>query len=306
MNFFNVAFSLYNFLSDQSFFFFHSPLPHYRSFSCKTRTRIALLDLVTESVIHFFVLLQMISFICSTTFLFFVVNDVANGIWHQVISNLCIYQLYTVVDFILIVLLLHYILCKVYLIYKTVFLATYSWSLHMKEVSKEATWKMKLAKLNRKNIFRSSQITFIWSFFMREHSLLLVDLIHFNKHFASTLIFWHYTPIIISTIYCLCLLYFMPLFWTARLLIFVLFLTLFSTFALLYCLPMAVQTLYSSDSEIYEAQMSCRSHCSSTYILFKLKLMAYYEVLRTDIKFTFTFGNHSKVDSLWLMQVCFE
>lgn len=225
---------------------------------------------------------------------------------YQVVNNLHFYQLYIVVDGILVVIVIHYNISKVALTYKTVLLVSFSWFLHIGQVSKEVFWSMKSAfLLSRKSISgttESSRITFIWSVFMREHSLLLIDLINFNKHFDSTLIFWHYTPVIISTIYCFCLLYFMPLFWTAKLLIFLLFIALFASFAWLLFLPIVVRALYSLDGVIYRAQISCTS-VGGAFLLTKLKLMAYYEVLRTENKFTFTFGNHSKVDNFWLWQV---
>ncbi len=83
----------------------------------------------------------------------------------------------------------------------------------------------------------SSALGTIWaSTFMRKHCRLLVDLVLFNRHFASLLIFWFFLPVIVLSVYILCVLYFLsvPLLLKAYLSgIYLLMLLLISILALL-------------------------------------------------------------------------
>ncbi|KAH9408035.1 hypothetical protein TYRP_011688 [Tyrophagus putrescentiae] len=126
------------------------------------------------------------------------------------------------------------------------------------------------------------------SVFIREHAQLLVDLVIFNRHFASPLIFWHFVPALYCSVFLLCLLYFFPLELPARLVMTILYFLLFVSFILLSGLSAIVKTLYGDGVDRQ---------------LFKLKLMAYYEVLRTRKKVAFTFGSHAKLESKWLWEM---
>ncbi len=80
----------------------------------------------------------------------------------------------------------------------------------------------------------SAAIGTIWvNVFMREHCRLLVDLVHLNRHLVSPLLFWFYSPVLVSSVYILCLLYFMPLAILLKLYFSCLFIACLITFALL-------------------------------------------------------------------------
>ncbi len=64
--------------------------------------------------------------------------------------------------------------------------------------------------------------------------------------------------------------------------------------------------LYHAHCHLFSAQMKCRTgekNGSAAFLRTKLKLMSYYEVLRTKKRVTFTFGSHAKVDNQWLSEV---
>ena len=160
----------------------------------------------------------------------------------------------------------------------------------------------------------SAAISTIWvSVFMREHCRLLVDLVHLNRHLVSPLLFWFYSPVLVSSVYILCLLYFMPVATLLKLYLLAVFIFVPITFALLFFLSVVVQTLYDhqADSGLFRGQMLCRGSSAdlgggngnSTFLRTKLKLMSYYEVLRTEKKVTFSFGSYAKVDHRWLFEV---
>ena len=163
----------------------------------------------------------------------------------------------------------------------------------------------------------SAAIGTIWiTVFMREHCRLLVDLVHLNRHLVSPLLFWFYSPVLVSSVYILCLLYFMPLAILLKLSLLSVFIVSLITFALLAFLSLVVRTLYDSqaDSQLFRAQMLCRGSSAdggggngfenrNLFLRTKLKLMSYYEVLRTEKKVAFTFGSHSKVTNRWLWEV---
>ncbi len=151
---------------------------------------------------------------------------------------------------------------------------------------------------------------------MREHCLLLVDLVHLNRHLVSPLLLWFYSPVLVAKVYLLCLLYFMPVAILLKLYLSGVFIACLITFAFLAFLSEVVQALYNSlaNSQLFRAQMLCRgssADCSersgfrngNPFLRTKLKLMSYYEVLRTEKKVTFNFGSHSKVTNLWLYEV---
>lgn len=149
------------------------------------------------------------------------------------------------------------------------------------------------------------------SVLMREHAQLLVDLVHFNRHFASPLIFWHFVPALYGSVFLLCLLYFFPVELPARLVMTILYFLLFVSFILLSGLSAVVKTLYGNgvDRQLFKVQMNCCGCCAgenrkrSAHLRVKLKLMAYYEVLRTRKKVAFTFGSHAKLERKWLWEV---
>ncbi len=152
---------------------------------------------------------------------------------------------------------------------------------------------------------------------MREHCRLLVDLVHLNRHLVSPLLFWFYSPVLVASVYLLCLRYFMPVAILLKLYLSGVFIACLITFALFAFLSLVVQTLYDSlaDRQLFRAQMLCRGSSAdcgkrgngcgneNLFLRTKLKLMSYYEVLRTEKKVTFTFGSHSKVTNLWLYEV---
>ncbi len=85
------------------------------------------------------------------------------------------------------------------------------------------------------------------------------------------------------------------------------------SYVILGSLSAVIKVLYQSgaDGELYRAQMSSgnvlgngtnRNH-GSALLRVKLKLMNYYEILKTKNHITFTFGHHAKVKNKWLLEV---
>ena len=203
---------------------------------------------------------------------------------------------------------------RLLLFYKTLPIICLAWYRHSQEVLGVALKQMKAFSSSQR---LSAAIGTIWiTVFMKEHSKLLVDLVHLNRHLVSPLLFWFYSPILVGTVYILCLLYFMPVAILLKMYLLSVFLFCLITFALLAFLSLVVKTLYDSlaDSQLFRAQMLCRGSSAdldkkggfgrgNPFLRTKLKLMSYYEVLRTEKKVTFTFGSHSKVTNRWLWEV---
>ena len=140
---------------------------------------------------------------------------------------------------------------------------------------------------------------------MREHTKLLVALVHLNQHLASVLIFWYYFSVLFISVFILCLLYFLPVSFLIKVYYNVVYVLAIGSFAFLHRLSAVIKVLYSCGAadELYRVQMSCGNSGSRGILQFKLKLMSYYEVLRTKKKVTFTFGHHARVNNRWLMEV---
>ncbi len=143
--------------------------------------------------------------------------------------------------------------------------------------------------------------------FIVEQCRLLVDLVHLDRHFASPLLFAFYAPILTASVYVLCLLYFLPGegLLQLKLYLLVVYLALLYSSVLLVALSTVVRFLYdpAADRQLFRAQMLVKRGGSGCFLRTKLKLMSYYEVLRTEKKVTFTFGLHAKVESTWLWEV---
>ncbi|KAH9407977.1 hypothetical protein TYRP_011629 [Tyrophagus putrescentiae] len=218
-------------------------------------------------------------------------------------------------------------------------LAATAWSLHAREVFQAAVGQMKASELRRSVPYHfhhhhhhqqqqqqqqlyqrplrpsmaTTAISAIWvEGFCRQHARLLVDLVALNGRLASPLIIAFYLPVLIFSIYNLCLLYFLQ--WNAveTLSLLVTFLGIALTFCLLFLLSTVVWALYSGPGgQRYSAQMKCGTgrggtaagHFDTAVLRTKLKLMAYHEVLCTEKKVCFTFGSLSKVEYRWLGEV---
>ncbi len=204
------------------------PLTYFRSFSSATRRRLAQYDLFTERFL--FVFVPVFAFGIAQGSASFTVASIVLAINHQ--QQVSVVQMVIfVVDFTVIPAIALYIYKLVLLFYKILLLVCIAWRLHVKESTEKAFKLQKrtvavfcvLVENSKKLLFKrkphpskknrchltSSAVTRLAQF-MQEHTKLLVDLVHFNRHFASVLIFWYYTPLLFSSIFILCFLYFLP------------------------------------------------------------------------------------------------
>ncbi len=333
-----------------------NPNCHFRSFSRRTRAQLSLLDHTTELFIT--LLLPAESTLMLAIFLLVALNPMSDSSTSSLFFRSHEAWQLTVLsaDAVAIFVVFQAIYKRLMLFYKTLLLICLAWYLHLQEVLGAAVRQMRAAaqyyqffcrpsishltmnqagKSETKRfggeggggstvLFSASQrlsaaIGTIWiTVFMREHCSLLVDLVHLNRHLVSPLLFWFYSPVLVCSVYILCLLYFMPLAILLKLSLLSIFAVSLITFALLAFLSLVVQTLYGSpavDSLLFRAQMFCRGSsadfsCKSggfgsgnPFLRTKLKLMSYYEVLRTEKKVAFTFGSQAAVNSRWLFEV---
>lgn len=310
-------------------------LTYFRSLSIKTQGRLALADSFIEELYTVTMLLFMAFFllfagryVLLSAAHFFTQGTPSLQIVHLILeAAACLAMIQNAVR-------------KAFLFLKLLFLVVLVWCTQAQEIEKRAVTEMQSASVAQfipfgfhgtqqhdssgnttltitsgLNMITSYRFTVtlstIWvNGFMRGHTRLLADLVLFNRHFASKLIFWFYFPLIIVSIYILCVVYFLPVPFLFRLYLFGLYLSAVVLFSLLFSLPMPVRALYSSGDRLYKAQMSCRAsmgkqeNVNATVLLrTKLKLMSYYEVMKTNKKVTFTFGSHAKVENRWLLEV---
>ena len=295
------------------------PLVYFRSFSRATRDRLALYDYYTENVL----ILVVPTYTYALTVCVYHYTVIAT--WPIYRNVLLIQVIQCFVDYTIVVAMLSYTLKEVMLFFKLLPLVCYAWHLHVKEITRRAFNRvpMKTAVAvavaedkNKQNLFKhkfhpntnshsiiSSSIR--TTHFMREHTKLLVALVHFNRHFASVLIFWYYFSIFFISVSILCLLYFLPVPFFVKVYYNGVFVLTIGSFALLLFLSPVIKVLYSGGAgELYRVQMNCvKCGVGGGILQFKLKLMSYYEVLRTKKKVTFTFGHHARVNNRWLMEV---
>ena len=308
-------------------------LSHFRFFSALTRSRLLFADRLIEELLTVFIPI-------GTTFAFVVICRFA------LVCAVDFYQAgkaplqvaHLLLETVPLMFAVAYTLKKGFLFLKLLFLTLIVWYTQAREVEKKAVAQMQAAtmaqfayffKIKRKNQMQQQNLAYmaasglltdhrfqmalgtVWTTtgFMREHCRLLVDLVLFNQHFASRLIFWFFLPMIIGSVFLLCTLYFLPVYFLLKLYMYFLYSYLFIFFAFFALLPMVPGALYHAHRHLFSAQMKCRTrekNGSAAFLRTKLKLMSYYEVLRTKKQVTFTFGSLAKVDNRWLSEVNVE
>ncbi len=279
------------------------PLVYFRSFSRATRDRLALYDYYTENVLILVVPTYTYALTVS------IYHYIVIALWPIYQDVLLIQVIQYFVDFTIVYVLILYTLKEVMLFFKLLPFACYAWHLHVKEITRRAFNRVPMRhKLHPHKSSHSITLNSIkTTFFMREHTKLLVALVHFNRHFASVLIFWYYFSVLFISVFILCLLYFLPVSFLIKVYYNVVYVLAIGSFAFLHRLSAVIKVLYSCGAagQLYRVQMSCDSGNSELrgIFQFKLKLMSYYEVLRTKKKVTFTFGHHARVNNRWLMEV---
>ncbi len=219
---------------------------------------------------------------------------------------------------------LSYTLKMVVFFYKLFPLVCYAWRLHLKEITQKAfrlpiktivvavvdeksrrkLFRLKKFHPNSQNSHSITSLSIKTAHFMREHTKLLVALVHLNQHLASVLIFWYYFSMLYFSIFILCLLYFLQVSPFIKAYYGVINALVIGSFAYLLSLSAVIKVLYSCGAaeKLYRVQMSCGGKVEGI-LQFKLKLMSYYEVLRTKKRVTFTFGHHAPVNNKWLLEV---
>ena len=293
------------------------PLVYFRSFSRATRNQIALLDYYTENFLILFV--PFLNYGISAIIIHYIVI----AVWPLYRDVLLIQIIQYFADYFIVLALTFYTFKKFILFYKLLPLVCYAWLLHGREITRRAfRVPMKMVAVavvedkNKRNLFRHklhpnknkhsiTSVSIRTTHFMREHTKLLVDLVHFNQHFASVLIFWYYFSIFFISVSILCLLYFLPVPFFVKVYYNGVFVLTIGSFALLLFLSPVIKVLYSGGAgELYRVQMNCvKCGVGGGILQFKLKLMSYYEVLRTKKKVTFTFGHHARINNKWLLEV---
>ncbi len=286
---------------------------HFRSFSERTQLQLSLFDCTSELVIT--LLLPLNSTLALVIVVFLLALNLKMGATYSSSSSFFSFETSQMallsLDVVAFSLAYQATLKRLLLFYKTLPIICLAWYRHSREVLGAVAVKQMKAFSSSQRF--SAAIGTIWvAVFMKAHSELLVDLVHLNRHLVSPLLYWFYNPIIVGSVFTLCLLYFRPVAFCFKLYLLGAFIGCLATFALLGFLSAVVCTLYDhqADSALFRAQMLCRRSSAavnrnenSIFLRIKLKLMSYYEVLRTEEKVTFTFGSYAKVDNQWLLEV---
>lgn len=265
-------------------------LIHYKSFSEITRIKVAFIELISELYICTTFLFSMILIFVMCFYLVAMTFKVDLFFFYQ------LHKLMILVDTFMLFCLFNNIFNVSFFVLKAILLVTYSWCIHINEVTYKTFWQMNV--YFKYNKFKYFQLKIICTNFIKQHSQILVDLIEFNCHFASTLIFWLYLPNIAANIYCISLLYFVHMGWFVKWCLNIILFAQFMSFFTLSLLPKLQKALYSADKAIYQAQSKI-----FFYLPEKLKLMTYYELLRTNDPFVYNFGNYTKITNRCLFEV---
>ncbi len=172
-------------------------------------------------------------------------------------------------DFTIIPAIIMYIFKKVVFLFKLLPLVCYAWQLHVKEITRKTFRQQKkfdsAKEKEDKRLFKRKlnlNGNKIWtSFFIREHTKLLVDLIHFNRHFASVLIIGYYLPVLFASVFVLCFLYFFQVLYIIRIYYTVFYVIIIFTYAFLVSLSAVIKVLYKNGavSELCRAQIRMES-----------------------------------------------
>lgn len=205
------------------------PLAYFRSFSSATRRRLAQYDHRTERFLKVFV--PIFAFGMAQGSAGIAVVSIYLAIYQQ--QPVPVVQMVILVaELAVLPAVILYTYKLVLLFFKILLLVCIAWSLHVKKITERAfklqkkvaaaTFPCVSAKDEKKHQFferkphpsksnhlaRSAVVRI--EQFMQEHTKLLINLVHFNQHFASVLIFWYFAPLLFSSIFILCLLYFLP------------------------------------------------------------------------------------------------
>ncbi len=318
------------------------PLVHFRSFSRTTRNRLARYDYNTERFLVFSLPLDACLLTGGSGYYIVI------SIWPIYRSVWWFQMILYFVDLSVILAIFMYTFKIALFFYKLLPFVCYAWRLHVKEITGKAFKRpVKISaatavELKNKRLFRQkscpnnnnrfiTSVSIKANYFMKEHTNLIIDLLHFNRHFASVLIFWYYMPLLFSSIFILCVLYFLPVVFIIKVHFFaffcrlllnivtiltsqvyhsIIYLLMIGSYVILGSLSAVIKVLYTNgaDEEMYRAQINSKNsgngnRSSNALLRTKLKLMFYYEVLKTKKKVTFTFGPHARVENKWLLEV---
>ena len=311
-------------------------LGHFRFFSERTRRRLALLDRFLEQTLLLIflgesvLLLPGVAIVALSTFFKHAPDFLANGQGEQLSAPVVHLVLLTLAaDVATIFAVLQHCFKQALLFYKVLLLVSAAWVLHCREVLQAAERRtqnsafllFQLQQQQQKQQQQQQQqpqlnhqllvapTTSIWvDGFCGRHAPLLVNLVHLNRHLVSPLLYAFYQPVLIFSVYTLCLLTFQRRDLLETFFLLGSFLSMAGTFTFLLFFAQVQWALYEgADRRLYVAQLGCtagkRDQNTSFLLRTKLKLMAYYEVLCTRQKIAFTFGSLAKVEYRWLGEV---
>ncbi|KAH9407857.1 hypothetical protein TYRP_011502 [Tyrophagus putrescentiae] len=270
-------------------------LQHYRQLSPGARTQVAATGQVLECVfIHSILSLAVTLIILYYNVFFYKVN---------IVRQVCVFRwaapYLLLADGLVLLTTVRYAYTLIFFALSGLVQLSLTLYLHLRDL-KRLVFRLFGQIKNRRST--PTQIIFIWSYFFRQHSLALTDLMTFNSEVVSTLLFWVCLPLLSSSVYCLCLLYFFRLEPIVRVILCFCLLLHATTFAIFTFLPPVSRALYTVTGQLYRAQMTLPSGKGHHQLKGRLKMTAYYEILCTNKKVTYTFGSYAKVDRSWLWE----
>ena len=270
-------------------------LQHYRQLSTGARTQVAATGQVLECVfIHSILSLAVALLTIYNNIIFYKVHIV-----YQVCAFKWAAPYLLLADGLILLTTVRYAYTLIFFALSGLVQLSLTLYLHLRDL-KRLVFRLFGQIKNRRST--PTQIILIWSYFFRQHSLVLTDLMTFNSEVVSTLLFWVCLPLLSSSVYCLCLLYFFRLEPIVRVILCFCLLLHATTFAIFTFLPPVSRALYTVTGQLYRAQMTLPSG-KGHHLKGRLKMTAYYEILCTNKKVTYTFGSYAKVDKNWLWEV---
>lgn len=311
------------------------PLKHYQSYSLTTRSRLAKMERLTEQCLQVLYSLVISSAVflglyglflvlpesqlkadCKATTSFTITTNTSNAYY-------LFYFYFTILlNMPLVFAFMRHTYITAFFIFKAVFLATYSWNVHLGEATRNLVINLNVSSfqldvnrnrsvfskrnsLNNVRFRRRRHLLNGWPRYLAEHSLVLVDLLHLNGDLVSWFLFWLFFALIGSNVFVTTLLlfnHFRPL---VRLYLLVLLLWKFVSLYLISRLSALLQPLYAADRKLFVAQFSLNSRGSthSGCLTLKLKLMAYYELVHSERTFSYTVGSYANLVNTWFWEV---
>lgn len=300
---------------------FHTPLAHLVNYSHQTRSRTLLLHLFMEIVFFFVqiiagILLKLPNYITflNNNLLFYVFTEMVYIFalayhFRLAYGELPAYQcLLAVLDMAAIIWMIGQCITLLFFAILTLIVGGFMVSSHLLELNRVVLDRAISSLSNPKNEFKITVVPKV-AFFLEEHLKVVQLAVMLNRTLIRNLLSILSISAVLSTIYMISCLTFLPLSPFIRA-CYTTYLGMYAWLVVLSCSPFifTVELLHSCAPRLFKLQSNllCGASLSlrsGVVLSAKLKLLTAYELLHTDDKFYFTIGQFAKINRKSLFEV---